>query len=92
MWTATAAKPGVSEDSVRYEIEHCGLYCKQPAPPHSPGLNAPRLVYLGDDEAGTPLEVMAVELEPDGLLVIHAMPLREKYRTQYEAAKKWRTS
>jgi hypothetical protein len=41
---------------------------------------------------GIPLEVMAVELEPDGLLVIHAMPLREKYRTQYEAAKKWRTS
>ncbi len=93
VWTATAAKHGVSEDSVRYVIEHCGLYYKQPAPSHSPaGLNAPRLVYLGDDEAGIPLEVMAVELEPDGLLVIHAMPLREKYRTQYEAAKKWRTS
>jgi len=26
-----------------------------------------------------PLEVVAVELGPDKLLVIHAMPLRDKY-------------
>jgi len=36
------------------------------------------------------LEVMAIELEPDGLLVIHAMKLRKKYRTQYREAKQWR--
>lgn len=33
---------------------------------------------------------MAVELEDDALLVIHAMPLRDRYRKQYEEAKKWR--
>ncbi len=32
---------------------------------------------------------MAVELSGDDLYVIHAMPLREKYRLQYEEAKKW---
>jgi hypothetical protein len=32
---------------------------------------------------------MAVELSGDDLYVIHAMPLRAKYRPQYEEAKKW---
>ena len=91
VWTAGAAKHGVSEESARYVIEHCGLYFKQPAPPHSPaGLNASRRVYLGDDQNGVALEVMGVALAPaNDVLVIHAMPLREKYRQQYERAKKW---
>lgn len=95
VWTAVAGKHDIREESARYVIEHCGLYFKQPAPPHSPtGLNASRRVYLGDDAEGNALEVMAIALEatnqePGGLLVIHAMPLREKYRQQYEGAKKW---
>lgn len=32
---------------------------------------------------------MAVEVGDDGLLVIHAMQLRDRYRKQYEEAKKW---
>jgi hypothetical protein len=36
---------------------------------------------------GIALEVMAVELRDEGLLVIHAMALRERYRAQYEV---WR--
>ncbi|MGH2955148.1 MAG: hypothetical protein ACRDK9_14255 [Solirubrobacterales bacterium] len=47
-------------------------------------------MYLGDDRAGSPLEVMAVELEEGRVLVVHAMPLRERYREQYEEAKRWR--
>jgi len=55
----------------------------------------PRLVYLGDDEAGHAIEVIGVEMEPDAngeghLRVIHGMSLREKYRRQYEEAKRWR--
>jgi len=46
-------------------------------------------VYLGDGAGGVALEVMAVELDPDGLLVIHAMKLRKKYRKQYREAKQW---
>jgi hypothetical protein len=48
------------------------------------------LLYLGDDEDGSPLEVMAVELESGELFVIHAMPLRKKYSAEYEEGKKWR--
>jgi hypothetical protein len=50
----------------------------------------PRLVYLGDDADGVALEVVAIELEEGSLLVIHAMPLRDRYREQYEEAKRWR--
>jgi len=43
---------------------------------------------LGDDAEGTPLEVIAIELEAGDILVIHAMELREKYRERYLEIKK----
>ncbi len=46
-----------------------------------------RLVFVGDDESGRALEVMAVRTDK-GLLVIHAMDLRPKWRTLYEEAKR----
>jgi hypothetical protein len=33
---------------------------------------------------------MAVELEDESLMVIHSMPVRDRYQEQYEEAKKWR--
>ena len=45
-----------------------------------------RLVFLGDDATGQALEVMAVRIER-GLLVIHAMDLRPKWRSRYEKGK-----
>ena len=58
-------------------------------PRRSPVGAEPRLIYLDDDADGFPLVVMAVELEDGSLLVIHAMARRERYRGQYEEAKKW---
>lgn len=69
-------------------IEHCGLVFRVPPPA---GQLDERLLFLGDDGAGIPLEVMAVELEVGTLYVIHAMDLRERYRPQYEEAKRWRS-
>jgi hypothetical protein len=71
-------------------IEHCGLRFEQDPPAMPPERASLRLVFLGDDEDGIALEVMAVELEDSALLVIHAMPLRDRYQEQYEEAKKWR--
>lgn len=68
-------------------IEHCGLVFRVPAPA---GQVDDRLLFLGDDEEGIALEVMAVELQGGGLYVIHAMGLRERYRPQYKEAKRWR--
>ena len=68
-------------------IEHCGLVYRVPPPAR---WRDERLVYLGDDEDGVALEVMAVELEDGGILVVHAMRLRREYREFYEEAKRWR--
>jgi hypothetical protein len=46
-----------------------------------------RLVYLGDDARGRALEVMAVPIE-GGILVIHVMDLRPKWRQRYEEGKR----
>jgi hypothetical protein len=47
------------------------------------------VVLLGEDADGIALEVMAVELDDESLLVIHAMALRDRYREEYEEASKW---
>ena len=89
-WARAATKNLISRERSRYVIEHCGLRFEQEPPAGSPDDASVRLVFLGDDEDGLELEVMAVELDDDSLLVIHAMGLRDRYRTQYEEAKKWR--
>lgn len=92
VWTSSARKHRVSRQQVRHVVEHAGLIFVQPAPRGSV-LQDPRLVYLGDDQGGAALEVMGVEVETpegDALMVIHAVPLREKYRANYQEAKRWR--
>lgn len=84
----SATKHCVPKQSIRYVVAHCGLRFEQSPPPDSRSRDQ-RLVYLGDDERGRPLEVMAVELSGE-LLVIHAMALRDRYRPEYEEAARWR--
>jgi hypothetical protein len=47
-------------------------------------------VFLGDDERGIALEIMAVTNRAGHLRVIHAMKLRRQYRKAYEEALEWR--
>lgn len=89
-WARAATKHRILRERSRYVIENSGLRFEQDPPVDAPESASLRLVFLGDDEEGIALEVMAVELEDDTLLVIHAMPLRDRYRKQYEEAKKWR--
>jgi hypothetical protein len=89
-WARSATRHRISHERSRYVIEHCGLVFEKDPPASGPARAEPRLVYLGDDADSVPLEVMAVELDDGSLLVIHAMPLRERYRDQYEEAKEWR--
>lgn len=42
-------------------------------------LGDPRLVFLGPDEQGELLEVMAIETDADALLIVHAQPIRKRY-------------
>lgn len=58
-------------------VETTSIVFREPAPASSP-LQDDRLVFLGPDEQGVLLEVMAVEADR-GLLIIHAMPIRNRY-------------
>ncbi|MFI4991063.1 MAG: hypothetical protein ACHQHO_09170 [Solirubrobacterales bacterium] len=82
----SAGKHRISKDSSRHVIAHYRARFEEPPPPDSPASGSIRIVYLGEDAHGRALEVMAVERDSGDLLVIHAMPLREKYRKRYEEA------
>jgi hypothetical protein len=51
----------------------------EPAGARDSPAKSDRLIFLGRDETGALLEVMAIETDR-GLLVIHAMTMRAKYR------------
>jgi hypothetical protein len=89
-WARSATKHRVSKERSRHVIKHCGLRFEVEPQADARGGADTRLLYLGDDVDGVPLEVMAVELDNRDLLVIHAMPLRDRYSEQYEEAKRWR--
>lgn len=85
----SARRHGIARARIVYVIEHCGLRLEQPAPAESTKSRDVRLVYLGDDANGVPLEVMAVEQEDGDLLVIHAMRLRRRFEAFYAEVAKW---
>jgi hypothetical protein len=90
-WTRTAAKHRISRKRSGYVIRNCDLFLKEYAPEPGPALwEEPRFVFLGEDEDGVRLEVIALELEEATLLVIHAMRLRARYQARYEEIKRWR--
>lgn len=81
----SATRHRIARARSRYVVEHCGQAFSVPAAV-DPKWQAERLLFLGDDMNGVPLEVMATELEEDSLLVIHAMKLRPRYRDLYRTA------
>jgi hypothetical protein len=84
----SASRHRVSKESIQRVIAHYVIRFEEPPPAGREGVPDTRLVFLGDDAEGKALEVMAVELPKGGLLVIHAMRLRNKYRQRYEEAKR----
>lgn len=48
------------------------------------------MLFLGPDQYGVPLEVVAVELADGDLLVIHPMQMRAKYADAYGREMQWR--
>ncbi|HTA14747.1 MAG TPA: hypothetical protein VK781_07815 [Solirubrobacteraceae bacterium] len=81
----SATRHRISKDRIRHVIANYRVRFEG-SPPDTEGARAlsTRVVYLGDDDHGRALEVMAVEGKDDELLVIHAMELRDKYRKRYE--------
>ena len=86
-WAKSAFKHGIAAERSQYVVEHAFGVFDVPAA-DEPAVD--RLLFLGDDAAGVPLEVVAIEVQPADdtwdLLIIHAMRLRAAYRARYEAA------
>jgi hypothetical protein len=82
-----ATRHRVSKDRIRHVIANYRVRFEEPPPAGREGVPDTRLVFLGEDPQGEPLEVMDIQLPNGGLLVIHAMSLRNKYRRGYEEAK-----
>lgn len=83
-FTHGGRKHRIGTARVRHVIEHPLVCYLVPAPTED---QDDRTLYLGDDHTGRALEVLTVPLAGGGLLVVHAMDLRDKYRPEYEAAK-----
>jgi hypothetical protein len=81
----SASRHRVSKDRIRHVIANYRVRFEEPPPDtESARARSTRVVYLGDDDHGRALEVMAVYGKHGELLVIHAMELRDKYRKRYE--------
>ena len=61
-------------------MEHCPCPLYWPDPSQA---EADLVLFLGPDEHGLPLEVVAVDLADGDLLVIHAMKMRAAYTDDY---------
>lgn len=86
-WARSTTKHGISRDRARFVVENSKCHISQD-PPGSTVHSDQRLVFLGDDEGGVPLEVIAI-VASQGLRVIHAMGLRNPFRHTYEEMKRW---
>jgi hypothetical protein len=86
-WAKSAFKHGIATERSRYVVEHAFGVFDVPAA-DDPATD--RLLFLGNDASGVPLEVVAIEVQLANdtweLLIIHAMRLRVTYRELYEAA------
>jgi len=73
-FSRSASRHRIAPDRARYVVEHCSVpLCRLDDD------DASLVVFLGPDALGVPLEVIGPELAGGGLLVIHAMLLRERF-------------
>lgn len=82
----SAKRHGIRVDRALHVIQNCPdpIY-----PPRSTSGETDRVLFLGPDHDGVPLEVLAVELARGDLLVIHVMKLRPNYRDAYQRVMLW---
>jgi hypothetical protein len=79
----SARRHRIGRARVLHVLANARAVATGPPPTDSPAADL-RILIVGDDATGRPLEVVAVIVDDDLLLVIHAMDLRDKYRDLYE--------
>ncbi len=68
---SSARKHGVSDDDIEHAVAHALAVAED---------DDSKVLHLGPDQAGNLLEVVTVEREGTGELVIHAMKMRRSYQ------------
>lgn len=71
----SATRHRISRKRSRHVVETTSIIFSEHAPKDAP-LTDPRLVFLGPDQDGELLEVMAIETDTGGLLIIHAQMIQ----------------
>ena len=85
-WARSATRHRIPRARTLYVLQQAGI-CFQDGTGRK---GKPRLYFFGDDENEQPLEVVAIERDDGKLLVIHSMPLRERFEERYTEALRWR--
>jgi hypothetical protein len=85
----SATKHRITRERSLGVVERCGFQLvDRLRNPAGSGIDK-RVYFLGRDLEGVPLEVVAVELDEEDFLVIHALELRSRFRALYEEARLW---
>jgi hypothetical protein len=78
-WTRASRKHRISRQRSGYVVQNVEITVTIPAPADSPEKTDERTLHLGRDSQGVLLEVVTVPTE-NGVLIIHAMPMRPRYQ------------
>jgi hypothetical protein len=87
-WTRSATKHRISRQRSLHVVRHAGV-CRRDSRYPDERYDDPRFLFFGPDLEGMPLEVGGVAPKDGSLLIIHAMPLRERWRAWYLEGLQW---
>jgi hypothetical protein len=87
-WARSATKHRISRERSLHVVRHAGICFCETEYADETG-DDPRFVFLGPDLEGMPLEVIAVPPEDGSLVIVHAMPIRERYQGWYREGLRW---
>jgi hypothetical protein len=87
-WARSATKHRISRERSLHIVRHAGI-CFCESEDADDWYRDPRFVFLGPDAEACPLEVVAVAPEDGSLVIIHAMPLRERWQGWYWEGLQW---
>ena len=88
-WVRSALRHGISHERSLHVVRHAGICWRQTE--HADEWYCdPLFIFLGPDQDWSPLEVIGIVGRDCTLMIVHAMPLRERWQGWYEEASRWR--
>lgn len=84
-FASSSARHGISEERARFVLtNHVVAWYAE-----LKNDGADRIMFLGTDGQGVPLEILAIESGTGDLLVIHAMKMRKSYEAELKMVFGW---